>query len=222
MNPEPLTIEVTGLDESLAMTEALRDALTDRSVLHAEMAGNMLEFSRQYLLSTPRHNTAEKLGARPTNFRAANARVLQAASDADAAILRIPRNTGLGRSFGPITIRPLGGRKFISIPNMAETYGRQPSEFPDDTFDFAVIFTHRGPTPVLMWAESGGDHKKGEIAFWLRREVTQKQDRTLLPSDESYQELGRRTVIAYYQHLIDGGSESSGPRGGTSTGMPSA
>lgn len=202
MNPVPLTIEITGIDRAAATVQAIRNAIANRRPLHAEMAGNALEVTRQYLIATPRHNTATRLGATPTNFRAANARALQADSDDEGAFLRIPRSTGLGRAFGQITIRPTGGRKFLTIPATAETYGRQAGEWPQDTFDFAIITTIRGTTPALIWAEDGGNHIRGSVAFWLRREVIQQQDRTLLPSDDTYREIGRRTVIAHIRDAI--------------------
>jgi hypothetical protein len=79
--------------------------------------------------------------------------------------------------------------------------------------EFAIILTHRGPVPVLKFV------KGGEVAFWLRRVVTQKQDRTLLPSDDTYREIGRRAIMARIATILNG---YSGPRGATSTGMPSA
>lgn len=202
MNPAALTIEITGIDRATATVQAIRNTLADRRPLHAQMAVNALEATRQYLLATPRHNTATRLGATPTNFRAANARALQGESDDQGAILRIPRNTGLGRAFGQITIRPTGGRRLLAMPATAETYGRQPREWAEDTFDFAVITTKRGPAPVLLWAETAGNHKKGDIAFWMKARVIQQQDRTLLPSDDTYREIGRRTVIAYIRDAI--------------------
>jgi hypothetical protein len=228
MNPVPLKIDVTGLGLAAENLQAIRNALADRRPLHAEMAGNALEFTRQYMLGTPRHNTATKLGATPTNFRARNATALSAESDDTAAILRIPRSTGLGRAFGDVTIKPLGGKRFLTVPATAETYGRQAGEWPRDTFDFAIIFTHRGPVPVLVWAQAGGRHKKRDVAFWLRREVTQRQDRTLLPPDDEYIGLARDTIVAHIQARISqttsprGSSGASGPYGGTSSGMPSA
>lgn len=202
MNPTQLTIEVTGADTAEESLQAIRNTLADRRVLHAEMAGNALDFTRQYLLATPSHNTASKLGAKPTNFRARNATAISGESDNEAAILRIPRDTGLGRAFGDITIKPQGGKKFLAIPASAETYGRRAAEWVSDTFDFSIIFTHRGPVPALVWAKSGGRHKKRDVAFWLRREVTQRQDRTLLPPDEEYIGLARDTIIGHIRSRI--------------------
>ncbi len=223
MNPVPLTIEVSGLDRAEATLQAIRNTLADRRPLHAEMAGNALSFTRDYLISDTEHKTANKLGATPTNFRARQAAALSARSDDNGAILVIPRSTGLGRAFGDITIKPLGGKTFITIPAGPETYGRQAGEWPKDTFDFAVIHTHRGPTPVLVWSADSDRHQKGDVAFWLRRQVIQKQTRELLPPDDEYRGLARDAIIAHIQNRIrQTAPGGGGPFGGTSTGMPSA
>lgn len=224
MSGPTLTIETSGLGEGMAAAQAIRNALADRRPLHAELAGHALEFTRGYLRRLNRHKTAQRLGARPTNHYERSAMAIQGESDESGAILRIPRSTGLGRAFGFVVIRPTGGRKFLTIPASAETYGRQAGEWPEDTFYFATVRISRGPMPVLMWAADGGNHKKGEVAFWLRRAVYQKQDPTLLPSDEAYLKLGEQVLVAHIENLIDGAAGNGGgePYGGISTGMPSA
>ena len=198
MNPVPLKIDVIGLAEATGELQLIRSKLADRSQLHAAMAVDATQFTRDYLANDQRHATAQRLGAQPTGFRSRSAKRIEADSNAEAAIIRIPRSTGLGRAFGNIIIRPGSGRTFLTIPAMAETYGHVVRDFPEDSFTFA-IFKER--YPVLLWAEDGGTHKKGDVAWWLRREVEQKQDRTLLPSDAAYQEIGRRRVVNYITSL---------------------
>lgn len=201
MNPVPLTIDVIGLAEATGELQRIRGALADRSQLHAALAVDALKFTQDYVAGSDRHVTAQRLGAAPTGFRAKSAKKIEAASDAQAAILRIPRSTGLGRAFSDITIVPGTGRTYLTIPADDETYGKGVRDFPKDAFKFAIFTTQRGPCPVLIWAENGGTHKKGEVAWWLRRKVVQKQDRTLLPTDEGYQELGRRRAVVYIATL---------------------
>jgi hypothetical protein len=202
MNPVSLTIEIRGIDEAEHTLQAVRSAIANRGPLHAELAVNALQMTQAYLRGLNRHRTAVQLKAVPTGFHEKSAARLQAESDDEAAILRIPRNTGLGQAFGDVVINPTNGRKFLTIPACAETYGRQAGEFPEDTFDFAVILTKRGPATVFLWAKTEGQHAKGEVAFWLRRSVTKKHDPTLLPSNDSYRELGRRTCVAYIANLV--------------------
>jgi len=203
MNPVPLTIEVRGIDEAAWTLQALRSTLANRAPLHAALAVEAGNFTRDYLRTTPRHKTAQALGATPTGFREKSAQKISAVSDADGAVLRIPRTTGLGRAFGDVTITPRPGRTYLTIPAHKETYGRGPRDgFPTGAFDFVIYQAAGGPCPALVWAETSGGHMKGDVAFWLRRSVTQKQDRTLLPSDAGYRDLGRRTCVAYIANFI--------------------
>lgn len=201
MNPAPLTIDVIGLAEATGELQRIRGALADRSQLHAALAVDALKFTQDYVSQSNRHATAQRLGATPTGFRERAAKKIEAGSDAQAAIVRIPRSTGLGRAFADITIVPGTGRTYLTIPADDETYGKVVRDFPKDAFKFAIFTTARGPAPVLIWAETGGTHTKGEVAWWLRRKVIQKQDRTLLPTDEGYQELGRQRAVVYIASL---------------------
>jgi hypothetical protein len=118
---------------------------------------------------------------------------VQAESDAEGAVLRFPRRTGLGRAFADITITPGPGRTYLTIPAVAETYGKVVRDFPAGTFSFTVL---GGRYPALVFTDGW------RVAYWLRRSVTQKQDRTLLPSDSAYQELGRRVCVAHIANLV--------------------
>ncbi len=201
MNPTALEIEVRGIDDSDFRLQAVRRALANREPLHAKMATKATQLTRDYLISDTDHKTAQRLGATPTGFRAKNARAVQADWDNDAAIVRIPRSTGLGRAFSDITIEPKSGRKYLTIPDHAETYGRSVRDFPEGTFEFA-IFAGTRPSPVLIFAEDGGRHLKGQVGYWLRKTVTQKQDRTLLPFEEDYREISRQAIVAYIANLV--------------------
>jgi hypothetical protein len=170
------------------------------------------------LKDDPRHGSAERLGANPSGFRAKAAARVTAQSDAEEGRVMIPRNTGLGRAFGNVVLRPGSGRTYLTIPAHRETYGRVVRDFPEETFKFAVIQSWK-TFLALIFRETGGGHVKGEVGYWLRREITQKADRSLLPSDTEYAAAARGGAIDYLRSLKD---EPAGPRGGTSTGMPSA
>jgi len=200
VNPVPLKIDVVGMAMATGELQRIRNGLADRRQLHAAIAGDAVKFTRDYVSGSARHATAQRLGATPTGFRERAAKLIESDSDADAAHIRIPRSTGLGRAFSDIVITPGPGRKYLTIPASAETYGKVCRDFPGDAFDF-VIYQGIKPFPALVWAENGGTHKKGDLAYWLRREVTQKQDRTLLPSDADYLELGRRRAVAFIANL---------------------
>ncbi len=200
MNPVTLKIDVTGLAEATGELQLIRKGLADRTQLHAALAVDMVTFTRDFLTADSRHATAQRLGAQPTGFRARSAKYLEADSDAEAAIMRIPRSTGLGRAFGDVVIVPGAGRTYLTIPGCAETYGKVLRDFPAGAFKFAIFHGHR-PFPALVWAEDGGTHRKGDVAWWLRRSVTQKQDRSLLPSDAAYLEIARQRSVLYIASL---------------------
>jgi hypothetical protein len=63
-------------------------------------------------------------------------------------------------------------------------------DFPEGTFTFA----HMGRFRALIFA---AEPDKGKVGYWLKRSVTQKQDRTLLPTDQGYQDVGRRSALSY-------------------------
>ena len=199
MNTPSIRIDVRGLAEASGQLQTLRKGLADRRPLHATLAVEAQNFTRDYVARSSRHATAQRLGAAPTGFRQRSATRIEGASDADAAIIRIPRNTGLGRAFSDITLRPGSGRKYLTIPAAAETYGKAVRDFPQESFAFTVA---GGRYPALVWREAGGTHAAGAVAYWLRREVQQKQDRTLLPTDAAYQELGRKRAQLYIASLI--------------------
>ena len=189
-----IEVDVVGFDHFAEELQRYRNAIADRRPLHAAMAVPAAELTRYYLRGLDRHKSAENLGATPTGFRAKSAQGVESASDEEGAYVRIPRSTGLGRAFHGVTILPGSGRTYLTIPGCAETYGKQVRDFPADTFAFTIM---AGRYPVLVWRKSGGAHRGWTLAYWLKRSVTQKQDRTLLPSDAAYTEVGRRAALAY-------------------------
>lgn len=195
MSGPSLTIEIRSIDEAEHTLQALRNTLADRRPLHAEMAGNARTATQQYLRGLNRHRTAQRLGATPSSHYEKAANSIEAQSDDQAAIIRIPRRTGLGRAFGDVTITPRPGKTFLTIPAHSLTYGKSARDFPEGTFDFAALGRFR----ALLWAD-GPD--KGKVAYWLKKQVFQKQDRTLLPSDDTFREIGRRTIIAHIAQRV--------------------
>ena len=212
-----LTIQVTlaGMGEADMILHELRNSLASRGPLHARMAVTGQQFTQDYLRKLNRHRSAERLDAAPRGFREANAAKVEAHSDDEQATVAIPRSTGLGRAFSDVVIRPGSGKTYLPIPAHQTTYGKGPRDFPEDTFNFVVLQSFR-TFVTLMFA--AGPYK-GEVGFWLKREVSQKQDRTLLPSDEGYAKVARGAAVSYLTNLLE---NPNGPRGGSSSGMPSA
>lgn len=215
-----LTVNITlsGVSETEMALQAVCNALAHRGPMHARMATRSKEYTQDYLRKLSRHDSAERLGANPTRHHQKAAASVEAQFDDNEGRVEIPRRTGLGRAFGDVILRPGSGRTYLTIPACQETYGRVAKSFGPDAFRFAMFRGHR-PMAALLWKADGGRHKKGDVAYWLRTEVIQKQDRTLLPSDEGYAGEARRAAIEYLDNLI---RNPNGTRGGSSSGMPSA
>lgn len=195
-----LEVDLRGMQQTDRELQEFRNALANRKPLHAKMAEHVAEFTRQYLRGLDRHKTADRLKAKPTGHHLKAAKRIQADSNDTQAVVRIPRSTGLGRAFGAVTIRPGGGKKFLTIPDHKETYGKTVrDDFPEGTFRFAIV---GGRFPALVWTKTTATHLKGRVAFWLKKEVKQKQDRTLLPPDAEWVDVARKSGLAWISNRI--------------------
>lgn len=191
-----IEVKIGGAQQFAEDLQRFRNALADRRPMHSKMAVAAGNYTRDYLKNNTSHASAQRVGGKPTGFRAKNAAKVQSDSDHEGAYVRIPRSTGLGRAFRDLVIRPGSGKTYLTIPAHQETYGKSVRDFPEGTFHFAMLHSIT-TSAVLMWSRDGGGHRKGEVAYWLKREISQKQDRTLLPSDAGYTEVGRRAAVAY-------------------------
>jgi len=189
-----ITIDVLGVRESLADLQRLRNALANPAPLHAQMAGDVKDFTRAYLRADTRHATAAKLSATPTGHRekiGTSENIIEADSDATRAVLRIPRNTGLGRAFHAMDVRMRG--KLMVRSASALTYGKSPRDFPEGVLKPGTINER---FPGLVFAADNSP------AYFFMRSYHQDQDRTLLPSDDAYAETGRRSAKTYLVNVL--------------------
>lgn len=166
-----------------------------RQELNTAMGYAVQELTVDYLraLAATRHTTAEKLGAAPTNHLAQAAdKVAEPSaleSTAEAATLTI-NHPGMTRAFRDVTIRPKEA-KALAIPVHALAYGRQPAEI----WDSMGLFATKGA--IYMHQASGEPLR----LYVLVRSVTQKQDRTLLPSGESLIDAAKRGALSLIDSL---------------------
>jgi hypothetical protein len=188
-------VRVSRLAGDADAVQRVRTWLADRRQLHAKMAVEGSEFTRDFLRKSGRHATADRLGAQPTGFRARNAKQVAADSNQEEAQILIARSTGLGRAFHDMVIRPGSGKIYLTIPATARTYGKTAGEFKDQ---LAFVQTIATRTPMLVFTDTG------EPAFWLRRKIVQKQDRSLLPTDEDYADMGAISATRYLRNVIQG------------------
>jgi hypothetical protein len=195
-----VNIEVQGMTGP--MLARVSTGLRNRRALHTQIAGD----AERYLKATGfkkaqgQHRSAERLGANPTGHLAKAYANIESAGTDEQAELRIPRASRLRAAFSDYVARPGAGKKFLTLPGHAETYGRRVGEFSEGTFRFAILQGAR-VYHVLLWAEDGGAHAKGDVAYWLKREVTIKQDATLIRFDLLAQEA-RDSAQEYLDELI--------------------
>lgn len=196
MSALKIEVSISGVEAFDRDLQAFRNAIADRRPMHARMAVDATNMTRDYLLSDTRHKTANRLGAAPSGFRAKNAAAVQPDSDDTQALVRIKRHTGLARAFGDVVIMPGSGKTYITIPAHQTTYGKSVrADFPEGTFRFAFLGRYR----AFIFVD--GPYKD-DVGYWLKRSVIQKQDRTLLPTDAGYQEVARRSALSYITKQI--------------------
>ncbi len=161
------------------------------ATLHEGIVNQIGVLTTDYLteLANTRHDTAERLGAFPTGFWGSAAEGVERWSDGDGAHLAIS-HPGIGRAGHDVTIEPTGGRQFLTIPVAAESYGKRASEIPG-------LF-RPGDKHVLAVNDNGL-----KILFALVESVTQKQDRTILPSDDQYTQAALVGVKDYVDFLLN-------------------
>lgn len=188
-----ITLSVTVPRELGEDIARLEKGLADRAVLHEALGKSAGNLTRDHLINIAgtRHDSANRLGASPTGHWAEAAEKMEVESNADTATITI-NQVGIGRVAHDVTLRPGGGRTYLTIPVAAESYGTRAREFA------GLKMVANGRTGVLL--APGVD---GKVLFALVTEVTQRQDRTLLPSDEAYLRAGLDGVEDYVDYLLE-------------------
>jgi hypothetical protein len=195
------------------------DAITDRTDLHHYMGERARELTRNYLIeiAQTRHATATRLGAAPSGHWAQAAEKTTVTSDSDGATVTI-KQPGIGRVAHDVVIKPGAGKKYLTIAAIAEAYNRRAYRLTNLALMFRVKDGQRRPVALVERKASEikyGRLKKdgsrsvthtasriGRVWYWLVKSVRQKQDRSLLPSDEKYRLSALAGVRDYVDRLI--------------------
>jgi hypothetical protein len=193
------TLKISISDIGSPELTKLMDSLSGngRVSMNEAIGAEAQELTYEHLraIAAARHATAQKLGASPTNFMAGAAEAVQAAgameASADAAEITID-HPGVARALRDVEIRPTT-TKALAIPIDAIAYGRRAAEL----WDSLKLFIPKGTRIIAM----RGEDKKIRPLYILCASVTQKQDRTLLPSEEEYRGAAARGAIAYLQRV---------------------
>jgi hypothetical protein len=160
---------------------ALKRIQADASdVLPHEIGRAVVELLQRHFRALP----ANKRGFPTSNFwgRAADATQYDATPDG----VRVNINqTGVRQRFLGGPIAPVRG-KYLTIPNIAETYGHSAREFGD--LKMCTTEYHGLPSPGLAPADvvesNRGRVNPDSVWFFLRRAVWQRPDPEVLPTNE--------------------------------------
>jgi hypothetical protein len=172
-------IQVTG--NAQKMLAKLDAKLINRAELHHDIAARAENTVRDWLISLAAKRK-NRFNAPSSDYFALAADSVGSESDATAATVNVT-SPGITRAFSDITITPGNGKKYLTIPATAEAYNKRAKTFND----LRLAFFKNG---LLALVRPNKDAPKGErppVYYWLKKSVTQKQDRTLLPSDKLLQ-----------------------------------
>lgn len=147
------------------------------------------------------HRTASRLGARPSGLYADFARATHFELGPPGVADVVVSHVAIRQRVEGGTIRPTGGRKYLTEPAIAATYGRRASDF-DGRLVFAWVTdlaTQRTGKALVAEdaivkpvgrARRDGTRRTKEVApsgvyFWLIREATQQGDPSIIASGDA-------------------------------------
>lgn len=205
-------IELAIEDAATIPLQRAIDRIQDKAQMHQAIGARCRDLTSRYIteIAAPkRHKTADRLGAGYTNYLVRAGQSVIARGDSDGAELTIPQNGAIfARVAGPVMIKPVT-KKWLTMPISASSYGRRARELEGLTF----IKTKAGNAflvrrPKYQKKADGTRRTKAEaeayraelkaqttFLYALRKEVTLKGDRGLLPSDQQYFEAIKNGVI---------------------------
>jgi len=182
-----ITVEVTK-DSQLDLLER-EMTFVEKAEFADQLAGEFEELTRDHIreAAKTRHTTAERLGAKPTNYLTSlisGSEGIGSQASPGKVLLTLPGEI-FKRAFGPVTVR-IFQKKFLTIPVAAESYGKRSDELP------GKIFMVRSKKGHLLLARREG--KELKILYLLKTQVTLPEDRGLLPSDVDFFNAAERAA----------------------------
>lgn len=198
---------------SISVTIDVRDAetrrkvdlfmarLTDRTELHGKIGERARELTRNHLvaIAQTRHATANRLGATPSGHWAQAAERTSSRADAEKATVTISQ-PGIGRAAHDVEIFPGPGKKYLTIPAIAAAYNQRAYRL---DLKPIIRFIDGSRRAIGLGKVTGkGKERKETIWYWLVKSVRQKQDRTLLPSDQEYEIVALAGTRDYIDKLL--------------------
>lgn len=202
-------------DEATPAAQSFIDGLRSKAGLHEAIGRRALNLTREHFIriAGTRHDTAERLGAQPSGHWAQAAEKTTMKSTAEAATISI-NHPGIGRAAHDVDIYPEG--MYLTIALIAAAYNQRARRVKDLFFvqpkgkDYALLGQRTGKRGGHAGDFGGG--VAAAVTWWylLVTHVHQKQDRSLLPSDDEYHQAMSEGVEDYLSYLgaILGGRDS--------------
>lgn len=180
------------------VTPALRgwETALRPGVLNKAIARGQERLFRDHIGGLP----ANKLG-RSTGFWADAARATTAEPTDFGCVVSVSKLGFRQRYFGGVIKAKPGS--YLTIPARSEFYGARARQFTNLRFVLfasgtaALVIDEGGAEKITGLQSSksaGGKKSAGMVAFWLKKEVHQKGDPTIIPSDQEIGEKVRETV----------------------------
>lgn len=170
-----IKVSLDGLPTELL--DGIAGRLKNPAGIHTVMAGAAEGFLKKKgrEKSKTEHNTAQRLGAKPTGHLEDAYNRVESSSNEQAASLWIPGASRLRAAFGPYTVTPTAGRKYLTIPVAAAAYGKRAAEIP------GLIFMRVGPNKTPLLAKPDGE---GITTYYLlAKSADIPADESLIPFD---------------------------------------
>jgi hypothetical protein len=183
---------------SAAAVRRLVERLEDRRGMHGRIAMEAEKFTKKFVSALPDHATAQRLGAKPTGHLARAARGIESDATEQTARVRVPRASRLRAAFGTYVVRPGPGKKYLTIAQAAESYGRRAREIE------GLVPMRVGPMRQLVLARKSEGGEGLTVLYRLVTEATIPEDRSLLPLDQ-LPEVARRVAAAYLRGMDSNG-----------------
>jgi hypothetical protein len=191
------TIEI--IERSRPALRQLQIDLKGRAV-NIVMGSAVVTLLRRHFLALP----PNKRGFPTTHFwrRAADATKFEATHDS----VRISVNqTGVRQRFLGGDINPVRA-KFLTIPAIAETYGHRAGDFSGLKVvqGWFAVYTGRNATLALVpkdWKQLGFPGDSTGVYFWLVKNVSQKPDPTVLPTDDEIGKTAVRVALRFFRRM---------------------
>lgn len=185
---------------------ALAGQLKNRERLNKVIATAATNLVKDHFAKLAMSNR-NKFGVRGTFWKRMRGATREESNVVQAAVA-MPHEIAQRRYGGPI--RPTGGRKMLTIPIAKEAYGKSAREFDNLVVvrfkDENRAYLAQISRPTLLVLRSVGPQKKDRIKlmYALKAFVMQSEDPSILPTDEEFHAVIKKTIQTYIQRRTGG------------------